>query len=108
MIVHLNTEGQLSLAERDDFKRLHCEFAQPISHAPAVRQQLAGIAEIEGTEAAWIELDWMRRQAPPTVATWLHDLEQMLARAKLHGWVSPDGRRVRAHVIWAAPQTPAP
>jgi hypothetical protein len=108
MIVHLNTDGRLTLAAPEDFKRLHCAFASPPSEAPLVCAQLAGLVELEGTDAAWICLDWMRHQAAEPRATWLLELQRMIDWAKPRGWVSPDGQRLKAHVIWDAPDSQRP
>ncbi|MET4575417.1 hypothetical protein [Ottowia thiooxydans] len=107
MIVHLNAAGQLFLAEQNDFKRLHCAFPR-LKKAPDLRGQLGDFVELEGTEAAWISLDWMRRQAVEPRAAWLFELDRMIDWAKTRGWVSPDDQRVKAHVIWhdADPQLP--
>ncbi|MGO4396455.1 hypothetical protein AB4Z46_34435 [Variovorax sp. M-6] len=102
MIVHLNTAGHLTLAEPDDFKRLHCAFVPPASEAPVVRAQLADRVELEGTEAAWIGLDWMRSSASEPRAAWLLEFDRMIEWAMSRGWISPDGQRVKAHVVWGA------
>lgn len=107
MIVHLNMAGQLSLAEPNDFKRLHCAFPR-LQDTPDLGERLRDIVEMEGTEDAWIGLNWMRDQAAEPRAAWLLDFERMIDWAKSRGWVSPDGQRVKAHVIWdnADPQLP--
>lgn len=99
MIVHLNTAGQITLAEPNDFKRLHCAFTS-LPDTPDLRARLCDFVELEGTEAAWISLDWMRGQAAEPRAAWLFEFDRMIDWAKTRGWVSPDGLRVKAHVIW--------
>ncbi|MGA0571316.1 hypothetical protein ACO2Q9_11420 [Variovorax sp. VNK109] len=107
MILHLDVHGQVSLAEPSDFRRLHCEFALPAARHDHAAFLLRGIAQLE-QDGAWIELAWMRTQAPPGDASWLHAFEQMIAQARPHGWVSADGLRVKAHVMWTAPDLSGP
>lgn len=101
MIVQLDANGQLGLAAPGDFSRLHCEFIQSASQVSAVRELLKGTIELEGADVAWIQLAWLRRQAPLSSEAWVDEFDRMIARAKPHGWVSSDGQRVKAHVIWA-------
>lgn len=108
MIVHLNMAGQLNLAETKDFKRLHCAFPKPLMESIDLRGQLGDNVRLEGAEAAWISLDWMRREAAEPRAAWLLEFERMIDWAKTRDWVSPDGQRVKAHVIWYAPSSAAP
>ena len=101
MIVQLDADGRLGLAASDDFARLHCEFAQSASQLPAVRELLEGAVELASADEAWIELSWLRRQAPQSSEAWTRNFDRMIAGAKPFGWVSSDGLRVKAHVIWA-------
>lgn len=99
MIIQLDINGRLRLAAPDDFGRLHCEFVQSSAHLSEVRAWLAGAVELESADIAWIQLSWLRLQAPKP--EWMQDLDRMIARASPFGWVSPDGQRVKAHVVWA-------
>jgi hypothetical protein len=48
---------------------------------------------------AWIELDALKAAAAGRVSDgWIDDFEAMVAFAESRGWLSEDGRQVRAHV----------
>jgi hypothetical protein len=111
MILQLDLDGSLRLAEPHDFTRLHCALGPPRSSLALVHQQLAGTARLENTDTAWIDVAWLRRQRPveaDAARTWLSQLEHMLAQAQPHGWLSADVLEVKAHVVWPAPAEPLP
>lgn len=107
MILRIDTHGKVSLAEPANFRRLHCEVALAPARRDRAALLLQGIASLEADDA-WIEIAWMRRQSPDGDPSWLHAFEQMIAQARPHGWVSADGLRVKAHVMWTAPDISAP
>ncbi|MDP9995198.1 hypothetical protein J2W28_005659 [Variovorax boronicumulans] len=101
MIAQLTINGRLRLAAPDDFSRLHCEFAQPSEQLTEVGAWIAGALELESVGTAWVELSWLRQQAPRPSEKWLQDLEQMIVGADRLGWISAGGQCMKAHVIWA-------
>lgn len=101
MILQVNIDGRVSLGERAEFGRLHCEFHRAVSHVASIAGVLEGIAELEGADAAWIDVAWLRGQGPEADAGWHESFDRMIAGARPYGWVSADGRRVKAHVIWS-------
>lgn len=107
MILHIDIHGHVALHEATDFRRLHCEFALSPGQRDLTAALLQDIAHLEGDDA-WIDVRWMRSQAPRGDAAWLCGFEQMLAQARPYDCVSADGLRVKAHVIWTAPDLAAP
>ncbi|CAN7587480.1 hypothetical protein [Variovorax paradoxus] len=102
MILRLDPNGVPQIDELEDFRRLHCEFASDAVQLDNLGRSLAGVAEVVYPATVWIELDWMRQQGVNTDPAWLQKFDQMIAGAKSHGWVSADGKRVKAHAIWTA------
>ena len=110
MILHLTTDGVARLDDARDFKRLHCEIDLPRQSLALAQTQLAPAARLDDADTAWIDVAWLRHQAPePDAPAWLAQLDQMLAKARPYGWVSEDGLHVKAHVVWpAASPSPLP
>lgn len=102
MILHIAMNGSVRLHEPVNFRRLHCEFAMPPACRARAHDLLQGIAHLDGDDA-WIDIGWLRSQAPSGDAAWPSAFEQMIAQARPYGWVSADGLQVKAHVIWTAP-----
>ena len=108
MILHLTANGATRLDNAHDFKRLHCAIDLPAQSLALAHSQLAPAARLDDADTAWIDVAWLRRQAPEADApAWLAQLDQMLAKARPYGWVSDDGQHVKAHVVWAA-TSPSP
>jgi hypothetical protein len=101
MIVQLTINGRLRLAAPDDFRRLHCEFAQSSEQLSEVRDWVAGAIELESADIAWVELSWLRHQAPRPSEKWLQGLEGMITGAERFGSVGHGRGCLKAHVIWA-------
>ena len=102
MIVAIDTEHAVRLEEALDFKRFHMEITAAPSALPALRRAFAAYGEIENDAHAWIDADALR-QWPELAANaeYRSGLRAMLDYAARKGWMSPDGKRVRAHIVWA-------
>jgi hypothetical protein len=60
---------------------------------------LAGAGEvIDGY--AWLDISWLRAAAGERDQGWNDGFARMVDYAGVHGWLSADGSRVRAHVDW--------
>jgi hypothetical protein len=100
MIVLIATDGD-HLLEPDDFKRFSVNLAEPKPAHPPAR---TGIV-FESIEVAWVSVDHLiALRGPEATAAWRQALTAMISKAAAHGWVSPDGRQIRAHVVWDSPQ----
>jgi hypothetical protein len=91
------TSGGVSLAEPEDTKK----FSVSVGAAPADLDRVlraSGWGMTDGAEAL-INVEMVQRAASGRVtATWQDDFKTMIEYARRHGWLSPDGRFVRAHV----------
>lgn len=105
MILRMNADTSLALYEPLDFTRLHCEIALSSSQEQVVRARLEGVAELRNVDTVWIDVAWLRAQVRTASSSEPDAFDRMIASARPHGWVSPDGLRVKAHVIWAAATT---
>ncbi len=63
-----------------------------------------GAGEVAG-DHAWLDIVWLRTAAGERDQDWHDGFTAMLDYANAHGWLSDDGRRVRAHVDCRPAQT---
>jgi hypothetical protein len=107
MIVAIDTDHAVRLEEPLDFKRFHVAIAAPPGALPALRDAFAAFGAIENEMHAWIDADALR-QWPGLAANaeYQSGLRGMLDYAARKGWMSADGKRVRAHIVWAEAATP--
>ncbi len=101
MIVAIDAAHAVRLEQPLDFKRFHVEIAAPRSELAALRKSFAAYGAIEDEAHAWIDADALR-QWPSLAgnAEYATGLGQMLDYAARKGWMSADGGRVRAHIVW--------
>lgn len=105
MIIAIDAAHVVRLEQPLDFKRFHVEIAAPRSTLAALRSAFAAYGAIEDEAQAWIDADALRRW--PSLAgnaEYATGLGQMLDYAARKGWMSADGKRVRAHIVWAESQ----
>lgn len=102
MIVAIDAAHAVRLEQPLDFKRFHVEIAAPRSGLAALRKAFASYGAIEDETHAWIDAETLR-QWPGLAgnAGYATGLGQMLDYAARKGWMSADGKRVRAHIVWA-------
>lgn len=105
MIVAIDAAGTVRLEQPLDFKRFHLEILAPRSELAALRKAFAAHGTIED-EHAWIDASSLR-QWPGLAgnAEYQTGLGQMLDYAARKGWMSADGKRVRAHIVWGPSKT---
>jgi hypothetical protein len=88
----------VSIAEPDDTKRL--AVATPLTDPEQIAAALeeVGAGQLAG-QHVWLDIDFLRRTATPAdPASWASEFDAMIRYADRRGWVSEDGRQVRAHV----------
>ena len=90
-------DGEVQLVEVDDLKRLHVEVDGSVADGV-----LGAFGSLEG-EDAWLSVQALRdgAHAQGVAPRWDEDFDAMVEFAAEHGWASPDGRSVRAHVVRA-------
>lgn len=102
MIVYVS-EGRASLDQAEDFRRFSvaCVGARP----EATPAGVDGVS-FESPDVAWVSVDALvGMHGAAATPEWRQALAGMIEKARPHGWISPDGRSIRAHVTWG--DTPA-
>ena len=98
------TQGlRVELLEPDDFKRFDVRVELPLESLESVRTALADVAELEGTDAAWVPADWIARVADRSDDQWHNGFRKMTEYAQQRGWTRGAPLRLRAHIVWSAP-----
>ncbi len=102
MIVAIDAARAVRLEQPLDFKRFHVEIAAPRADIAALRSAFTAYGAIEDEAHAWVDANALR-QWPGLAgnAEYQTGLGQMLDYAARKGWMSPDGKRIRAHIVWA-------
>ncbi len=98
MVVTLAADGAL-VQDADDCGRLHVATAlDPAALRSALKLTGTGHAEDDGT--VWLDVAVLRSRAQLVASAddWPHRWTAMIDYAERSGWLSPDGRMVRAHV----------
>lgn len=94
--------GSLSLEEPDNVRTFDVRCRESLTEADLrAVLTLADAGElIDGGRHVMVDVAAVRRLAAGRVhADWAGEFEAMVQFAARQGWVSPDGRRVRAHVV---------
>ena len=102
MFLKFSRSGGLQLEDRDNFRAFKLVIEGEQSQLDAVRNAVAGKAEIADAKTAWIFEDALRRW--PGVehdAAWQQNLSAMIEKARPHGWIDEQRKAIRAHVEWA-------
>ena len=105
MFVKLTADRRVVLEDRDNFRAFKLVVEGQRGDIDAVRQALAGTAELADADTAWISQAALR--ARPEVAqdaAWQQAFGAMLDKARPHGWIDEQRNAIRAHVEWVKPE----
>jgi hypothetical protein len=97
MFISIDRDGKLALREPDDFKRLHVEASSNEVAREEIERALGSIATRDRDDF-WIEIAALKQLGRAGDAAWEVSFDAMIASVRKFGWISPDGRRVRAHL----------
>jgi hypothetical protein len=101
MFLKFSADGGLKLDDRNNFRTFKLVVEGSRDRLDAVRDALAGKAELPDHETAWIFEDALRRW--PGVehdSDWQGNLTAMIEKARPHGWIDDRRRAIKAHVEW--------
>ncbi len=102
MIICVDESLQVRLDEPEDFRHFSVRIESPRLKLEEVRQALREIAVLEDRETAWVEeralRNWPELEGE---RAWQSGLDEMIAKAKPHGWIDEEKKRVKAHVDWS-------
>jgi hypothetical protein len=96
MRVLLSPAG-VSVVDLDDLRRLQVE-TELTGPATASSLERAGAGHVDG-EYAWLSVGYLRTAGAAAGEEWTRGFDTMIDFARGHGWLSTDGRTVRAHVV---------
>jgi hypothetical protein len=97
MHICVERDGNLTLVDPDDFKRFHIEVDRELDDE-AMSRALAPLGRFDGSDF-WVDTDKLQKLAGrANDAEWQKSFRTMLDFARNFGWISPDGKAVKAHV----------
>jgi hypothetical protein len=104
MFVKVSVTGGVQFEDRDNFRAFKLVVEGGRTKLDAVRQTLAGIAELPDPDTAWVFEAALRRwpEAAQDVA-WQQGLTEMIEKAKPYGWIDAQRKAIKAHVEWLEP-----
>ncbi|RUZ71538.1 hypothetical protein EN943_33420 [Mesorhizobium sp. M7A.F.Ca.US.006.01.1.1] len=100
MIVHLASNGSVSVVDPDDFRRFKVEIDAPHGDLQTARRGFGEMVAFESKRQAWVSAGHLLRLAGPRDADWDREFARMIEAARPHGWVRDDPLRIAAHVEW--------
>lgn len=90
--------SQLDIVERIDYRRFDLQAHAGLSAADIGEQlQRERLGDVEDGHA-WIRIDPLRTRLAVSPDFDAEQFSAMIAYAVEHGWVSPDGEALRAHI----------
>lgn len=100
MFLKVAADGGVSLEDRDNFRAFKLVVVRARDEIAEVRRALAGTAEVEDHDTAWI-FEAALRGWPGVDAAWQQGLTAMIEKARPHGWIDDARKAIKAHVEWA-------
>jgi hypothetical protein len=101
VFMKLSADRVLELGDRNNFRAFKLVVEGRPENLDEVRRALIGVAELPGTDTAWVFEDALRRW--PDVAqdaAWQDSLTGMIDKAKPHGWIDEQRNAIKAHIEW--------
>ncbi|TDD27918.1 hypothetical protein E1218_09010 [Kribbella turkmenica] len=100
MLVHIGA-GMPRLCSAEDLDALSVGVEASSADWEGLASTLRSAAAGDVADGhVWLDISWLRAASGDPGQAWQDRFARMLGYAGDHGWLSPDGRRVRAHVDW--------
>jgi hypothetical protein len=103
VFLKLTAGGELLFEDRNNFRAFKLVIEGVRDRLDAVREAIAGKAELPDPETAWIFQDTLRQW--PGVegdTTWQQNFSAMIEKARPHGWIDDKRKAIKAHIEWVA------
>jgi hypothetical protein len=101
MEVHLAPGEPARLTEPTDLRRFSVIVAATPEALPALAEALRGVVDFEGTEHAWVSVDWVLQASNRADwADWRYEFANMMKYAESKGWTRSGPDAIRGHVVW--------
>lgn len=101
MEVHLAPGQPPRLTEPTDLRRFSVIVAATPEALPTLAEALHGIVDFDGTEHAWVSVDWLIGASDRgDWADWRYEFDNMVKYATGKGWVREDPPALRGHIVW--------
>jgi predicted transcriptional regulator len=101
LFIKVSADGRVTLEDRDNFRAFKLVIAGDPAALDTARRALANLAELPGTDSAWVFEQALRQR--PEVAqdnAWQTSLAGMIDKARPHGWIDDERQAIKAHIEW--------
>lgn len=101
MIIRVDANYRIHIEEPSNFRKFKvaCDLAE--SHYPDVAGANPSALTFDDGKTAWVSIAALRNwDGLAGDLAWQDGLSAMITAATPHGWISADGRTIRAHVEW--------
>ena len=103
MIICIDEAARVEVTDLDNFRQFHCEISGSKSIIESINRFSAGAVEVTDENTAWVNAKWLADLGSTRRGgKWLEDYLKMTEQAKSYGWVSSDGRKIKAHIVWSS------
>ena len=100
MIVRIDAIG-LSLDDAENFRSFKVVVEAAAGDREAISKAVAGVLQFEGDEHAWVAISALENwPGHGEDAQFRASLQAMVVKARPFGWITEDGRAIRAHIDW--------
>lgn len=101
MIIRIDSSRVVRVDEPGSFKAFKVAVAAPRSAFDSIAAANPGVVRFDDAATAWVSIAALRTwHGLQDQAFWQEGLAAMIAKAKPHGWISPDDASIKAHVVW--------
>src|ERR1700750_3455421 len=96
------TSSELELLELEDLRSLKVLVMGASEPGAALAETLAPLGRLDDTGHVFLDIEALKRAASAlgTDETWPSAFDEMVRYARSKGWVSADGRALKAHCEW--------
>jgi len=101
VFVKVSADRSVHLEERDNFRAFKLVVEAGREDLDAIRDALAGTAELADHDTAWVSEQALRSWREVAAdAAWQQAFTAMIEKAKPHGWIDAARKAIKAHVEW--------
>ena len=101
MFLKVSADHSVTLEDSGNFRAFKLVVTGNPSKLDAIREALAGVAELPDDKTAWISESALRNSKDVAQdQAWQQSLSDMIEKAKPHGWIDEQRKAIKAHIEW--------
>ena len=104
MIIVIDESRDVRLVDPLDTKKFHVEIRSKAADIASLGAAFSPYGVLDNREYAWVDASALRGWTGVAEdSRYQAGIASMLGYAARKGWLSPDGTKVRAHIVWIEP-----